>query len=139
MGRHMSATPDGRLKGEAVSKNLCSVNGMDRRGITAYMNSVLKIDMPAYLNAGILDFYLHPSTVEGEKGLSDFKSLIRIFFEAGGCAAQGNVLSGKMLREAQDDPEKYKNLQVRVCGWNEYFVRMTKAKQDMFINQLEEK
>ena len=95
--------------------------------------------MPAYLNAGILDFYLHPSAVDGEKGLEDFKSLIRIYFEAGGISAQGNVLSGDTLKDAQREPEKYKNLQVRVCGWNEYFVRMTKAKQDMFIKQLEEK
>ncbi len=139
MGRHMSATPDGRRAGEPVSKNLCATSGMDRGGVTAYMNSVLKIDHPAFLNASILDFYLHPTAVEGEKGLRDFKSLLRIYFEAGGGAAQGNILSGKTLVEAQQEPEKYKNLQVRVCGWNEYFVRMTKSKQDMFIKQLEGK
>lgn len=133
-----AATPDGRKRGDILSKNLCAVNGMDYKGITAYMNSLLKIDFPAYFNGGILDFYLHPSTVNDEKGLDDFKSLIKIYFNAGGCAIQGNVLSGKTLVKAQQNPEKYRNLQVRVCGWNEYFVRMSKDKQDMFIKQLGE-
>jgi len=133
-----AATPDGRKRGDVLSKNLCAVNGMDYKGITAYMNSLLKIDFPAYFNGGILDFYLHPSTVNDEKGLEDFKSLFKIYFNAGGCAVQGNVLSGKTLVKAQQDPEKYRNLQIRVCGWNEYFVRMNKDKQDMFIKQFGE-
>ena len=138
MGKNTAATPDGRKKGDVLSKNGCAVNGMDRKGITAYMNSFLKIDIPAFLNAAILDFYLHPSSVSGEKGLKDFKSLIKIFFDAGGCAVQGNVLSSQTLVDAQQNPEKYRNLQVRVCGWNEYFVKMSKEKQDMFIKQFEE-
>lgn len=138
MGKNTAATPDGRKKGDVLSKNGCAVNGMDRKGITAYMNSFLKIDIPAFLNAAILDFYLHPSSVNGEKGLKDFKSLIKIFFDAGGFAVQGNVLSSQTLVDAQQNPEKYRNLQVRVCGWNEYFVKMSKEKQDMFIKQFEE-
>lgn len=137
MGKKTAATPDGRKSGDNLSKNLCTVNGMDRKGITAYMNSVLKIDTPAFMNAAILDFYLHPSSVSGEKGLTDFKSLIKVFFDAGGFAVQGNVLSSKTLVEAQKNLEKYRNLQVRVCGWNEYFVKMDKDKQDMFIRQFE--
>ena len=137
MGSTLAATPDGRLAKDVISKNLCASNGMDRRGVTAYMSSVIKMDLPAFLNAAILDFYLHPSSCEGEKGLSDLISLIKVYFSLGGVAIQGNVLSGEKLKEAIEDPEKYKNLQVRVCGWNEYFVKMTKAKQEMFIKQFE--
>jgi formate C-acetyltransferase len=50
---------------------------------------------------------------------------------------QGNVVSGETLKAAQKNPEKYATLQVRVCGWNEYFVKLTKIKQDMFIKQCE--
>ena len=132
-----AATPDGRKKGDVLSKNLCAVNGMDYKGITAYMNSLLKIDFPAFFNGGILDFYLHPSAVNGEKGLVDFESLIKVFFGQGGMAVQGNVLSSETFIEAQKNPQKYRNLQVRVCGWNEYFVKMDKDKQDMFIKQFE--
>ena len=49
----------------------------------------------------------------------------------------GNVFDSKMLKEAQAHPENYKNLQVRVCGWNAYFVSLTKAEQDAFIKQAE--
>ena len=110
---------------------------MDRGGITAYMQSVLKIDSSFFLNGAPFDFILHPTAVEGEKGLNDFVSLIKIFLACGGFALQGNVISGDILKEAQLNPEKYATLQVRVCGWNEYFVKLSKVKQDMFIKQCE--
>lgn len=136
-GESTSATPDGRNKGKPVSKNLCACDGMDRNGITSYMQSVLKIDPAGFVDGVPFDFMLHPSAVEGEKGLEDFISLIKIFFANGGFAFQGNIVSGETLKEAQKNPEKYSTLQVRVCGWNEYFVNLSKVKQDMFIKQCE--
>ena len=137
LGRKTGATPDGRQARAPFSKNLCAVSGMDRGGITAYMRSVLKIDASAFLNSAVLDFVLHPSSVEGEKGLRDLAALLRVFFEAGGFAAQGNVVSGETLREAQAHPEKYPTLQIRVCGWNEYFVKLSREAQDQFIKRSE--
>ncbi|MBE6594643.1 MAG: hypothetical protein E7644_02465 [Ruminococcaceae bacterium] len=136
-GEKTAATPDGRRAGRPLSKNLCASDGMDRGGITAYMQSVLKIDADAFVDGVPFDFILHPSAVEGAKGLDDFASLMKIFFKHGGFAAQGNVISGKMLIDAQQNPEKYATLQVRVCGWNEYFVKLSRTKQDMFIKQCE--
>ncbi len=136
-GEKTAATPDGRRAGKPISKNLCATDGMDRGGITAYMKSVLEIDSSAFLDGAPFDFILHPSAVEGEKGLADFQSLLEIFFRHGGFAAQGNIVSGDTLREAQLHPERYATLQVRVCGWNEYFVRLNKTKQDLFIKQCE--
>jgi formate C-acetyltransferase len=136
-GEKTAATPDGRRAGKPISKNLCATDGMDRGGITAYMKSVLEIDSSAFLDGAPFDFILHPSAVEGEKGLADFQSLLEIFFRHGGFAAQGNIVSGDTLREAQLHPERYGTLQVRVCGWNEYFVRLNRIKQDLFIKQCE--
>ena len=136
-GEKTSATPNGRNAKKPISKNLCATDGMDRGGITAYMQSVLKIDSASFLDGVPFDFILHPSTVEGEKGLKDFISLVKIFLDCGGFAIQGNVISGDVLKEAQQNPEKYSTLQVRVCGWNEYFVKLSKVKQDMFIKQCE--
>ena len=132
-GEKTAATPDGRLSTQPLSRNLCATSGMDRAGITGYMSSVLKINSEAFLNSAIFDFVLHPSAIEGDKGLTDFVSLCKIFFDHGGFAMQGNVVSRENLIEAQKDPAKYATLQIRVCGWNEYFVRMSKAKQDHFI------
>ena len=75
--------------------------------------------------------------LEVGKGLKDFISLIKIFFAQGGFALQGNIFNAEMLKRAQKDPEKYSTLQVRVCGWNEYFVKLTKEMQDKFIKQCE--
>ena len=138
-GKRTAATPDGRRASEPVSRNLAASSGMDRGGITAYMQSVLKINSDAFVNSAILDFTLHPSAIEGEKGLSDFCSLIRIFFENGGFAVQGNVVSKETLERALADPESYSTLQIRVCGWNEYFVKMSRAKQELFIKRSEER
>ena len=54
-----------------------------------------------------------------------------------GLALHGNVFHAEDLKKAQKDPEQYKNLQVRVCGWNAYFVNLTKEEQDAFILQAE--
>ncbi len=136
-GEMTAATPSGRNKGKPISKNLCATEGMDRGGITAYMQSVLKIDSSSYVDGVPFDFILHPSAVEGDKGLCDFVSLFKVFLELGGFAFQGNVISGDTLKEAQIHPEKYSTLQVRVCGWNEYFVKLSRIKQDLFIKQCE--
>ena len=137
LGKKTAATPDGRHAGASVSKNLTASDGKDRGGITAYMQTLLKIDSSTFVNGAPCDFILHPSAVEGEKGLKDFVSLIKIFFARGGFALQGNIFNAEMLKQAQKDPEKYATLQVRVCGWNEYFVKLTKEMQDKFIRQCE--
>jgi formate C-acetyltransferase len=136
-GEKTSATPNGRNAKKPLSKNLCATDGMDRGGITAYMQSVLKIDSSSFVDGVPFDFILHPSAVEGEKGLEDFISLVKIFLACGGFAMQGNVIGRDTLIEAQLHPEKYSTLQIRVCGWNEYFVKLSKIKQDMFIKQCE--
>ena len=80
----MSATPDGRLSGEPLSKNMSPVIGMDRGGITTLINSVSKIDFSCFPHAGILDLVLHPTAVAGEDGLSAFGALVRTYFNKGG-------------------------------------------------------
>ena len=137
LGRNTAATPDGRWAGMSVSKNLSASDGKDRSGITAYMQTLLKIDSSVFVNGAPCDFILHPSAVEGEKGLADFMSLIEIYFANGGFAMQGNVFNAETLKEAQISPEKYSTLQVRVCGWNEYFVKLSREMQDKFIRQCE--
>lgn len=136
-GLKTAATPDARLATTPLSKNLCASTGKDRGGITAYMQSVLKIDSSSFINGLPCDFLLHPSSIEGEKGLEDFISLTEIFFANGGFALQGNIFNKETLTDAQLNPGKYSTLQVRLCGWNEYFVKLDKVKQDMFIKQCE--
>ncbi len=137
LGRATGATPDGRFAGEPLTKNFRPGNGLEREGITAFIQSVTKIDGSYFVDGSPLDFLIHPSAVEGEEGLEVFRSLVQTYFKKGGFAIQGNIFSVDTLRKAQVDPSSYRNLQVRVCGWNEYFVNMKKSMQDSFIARAE--
>lgn len=137
LGEQTMATPDGRLAGEILSKNLCSTVSMDKNGITALINSVTKIDHSKFPNGSVLDILLHPSAVSGDDGLDAFLAILKTYMLKGGFALHGNVFDAKILKEAQKNPQKYTTLQVRVCGWNAYFVNLSKSEQDAFIKQAE--
>ena len=132
-GKVSIASADGRKAGEPFSKNLNPCVGMDRGGITATINSVAKIDFTDSPHSAMIDFVLHPSAVSNEDGLLAFAALVRTYFSKGGHSVQFNIFDKEMLLAAQREPEKYRNLQVRVCGWNVYFVDLEKVLQDEFI------
>ena len=137
LGRKTMATPDGRHAGDILSKNLCATVGADKNGITALIASATKIDHAKFPNGSVLDVLLHPSAVQGEDGLEAFYGILATYFKRGGFAMHGNVFRAEDLKAAQREPEKYKNLQVRVCGWNVYFVNLSREEQDAFIRQAE--
>ena len=136
-GKNTMATPDGRRHGEPLSKNLCATVGMDKNGILALVNSVTSFEHSKYPNGSVLDVVLHPSAVVGDDGLDAFYGILKTYFDKGGFAMHANVFNAQDLRAAQADPRKYSTLQVRVCGWNAYFVTLTKEEQDAFIRQAE--
>ncbi|MBR6603540.1 MAG: hypothetical protein IKK94_05950, partial [Clostridia bacterium] len=136
-GKKTGATPDGRLAGEQLSKNWQSVFGCDINGVTAYLNSATKIDSAEWPNGAPIDFMLHPSSVKGEHGLDIMLWLIRTTFKKGAVVLQGNVCDAETLKAAQREPEKYKGLQVRICGWSQFFNKLTFDEQNMMIFQAE--
>lgn len=137
LGKKLWATPDGRFAGEAISKNFCGTVGKETEGITALMLSALSIDQTEICDAAVLDYVAHPSALEGEAGLDAMVIFTETYLKNGGFALQGNVLQLEEMRDAQKHPEKYPNLQVRVCGWNEYFINMSEEIQNAFIKRLE--
>lgn len=137
LGERTMATPDGRNNGDPLSKNLCASTAMDRNGITALISSATKLDLKDFSNGDVLDIVIHPTAVAGEDGLDAFYAILKTYLKKGGFAMHGNVFNAEDLRKAQKYPEKYQNLQVRVCGWNVYFVNLTKIEQDSFIIQAE--
>lgn len=134
-GKKTMATPDGRRAGEVLSKNLCASVGMDRKGITSLIRSAAVIDHTHFPDGTVLDVVLHPSAVKGEDGLDAFYTLLTTYFRMGGMALHGNVFNAETLKKAKADPDSYRNLQVRVCGWNAYFVNLSPEEQDCFIRQ----
>ena len=135
MGATMGATPDGRRRAEPISKNTAAVLGQDRQGVTALLGSQLKLDGTQLPDGMVADVVLHSSAVKGDDGLAAFTGLVTAYLNAGGFAIHLNVLDEKVLLKAQQEPEKYRNLQIRLCGWNVYFVDLSKQEQDEFILQ----
>jgi trans-4-hydroxy-L-proline dehydratase len=136
MGRYIGATPDGRFAGQQISENQSPTEGADINGITALFNSVSKIPFNR-ITGGPLNVRIHPSAVKGENGLKIFASVLRTFFEKGGLQTQINVVSKQQLLDAQNNPDKYRDLCVRVTGYSAYFVQMGKKAQDELINRSE--
>lgn len=136
-GEKTSATPDGRCAGEELSKNASPVPGADRNGVTALINSAACLNPSLYPESFCVDIMLHPSAVEGSDGLGAMKALLDTYMEKGGMSMQINVFNSGVLRDAQKNPDKYKNLQVRVCGWNVLWNNLSRAEQDAYILRAE--
>jgi len=133
LGHRTGALPDGREEGHYIAKGIGAMTGMDRAGVTAQIASVSKLDFHKIPNGSVLDIYLHPSAVDGEKGIDTLIQLIDTYFSRGGYGVQFNILNADDLRRAQQNPEEYATLQVRVCGWNVYFVTLNEEQQNHFI------
>lgn len=132
-----AATPDGRNCGEPLSKNICASLGMDRKGVTAFLQSALKLPSYDIADGCVTDIVLHHSSVSGEDGMIAFRGLLYAFMKNGGASIHFNVLNPSILRNAQQHPEQYQNLQIRLCGWNVYFVDLSRDEQNAFILQAE--
>lgn len=136
-GHKTDATPDGRLAGEENSKNASPSVGMDKNGVTALINSAILMKPYTYPESFCLDVMLHPSAVSGDEGLIAMKALLTAYMNGGGMSIQFNVFDTAVLKEAQQNPDKYRNLQVRVCGWNVLWSNMARSEQDAYIKRAE--
>ncbi len=136
-GALTAASANGRLFGEELSKNCSASMGQNREGATAAILSNTKIDATAFTSDAALDLGILPSTVKGEDGLEAMYGLLMTFVKRGGHAMHINVFDADTLRDAQKNPEKYQDLQIRVCGWNVLWNNIDKVEQDGFIRQAE--
>ena len=136
-GKQTAATPDGRKMGEECSKNVAPVIGMERNGALGMIRSALSLPPWLFSEAFVLDVMLHPSAVSGEDGLKAMEDVVTTYMREGGISIQFNIFSPEMLRDAQEHPEKYKNLEVRVSGWNVLWNDLSKEEQDAYILRAE--
>lgn len=136
-GEKTGATPDGRYAGDEISKNGSPSVGMDREGVTALIKSALKARPYTYCESFCVDVMLHPTAVSGDEGLEIMKSLLFMYMKNGGQTVQFNVFNTETLRDAQKHPEKYQNLQVRVCGWNVLWNNLSEKEQNAYITRAE--
>ncbi len=138
LGAQTGATPDGRLAYTPIADGIGPVSGRDVKGPTATANSVAKLDQIVASNGTLLNQKFHPSALAGMDGLYKFAALIRSYFDQKGMHMQFNVVTRQTLIDAQNHPEKYKTLVVRVAGYSALFTTLSRSLQDDIINRTEQ-
>jgi formate C-acetyltransferase len=133
-GKRTGATPDGRRATLPISDGTSPAQGADRKGPTAVVKSLGKIDV-ARSGGSLLNQRFLPQALEGEEGIDKLASLVRTYFKLGGHHIQFNVVDTDTLREAQKRPEDYRSLLVRVAGYSDYFVDLDKYHQEEIISR----
>ena len=133
-GSVIGAMPDGRHAGQPLSEGISPVQGADRHGPTAVIRSAAKID---HLRTGgtLLNQKFTPQLLADEKGIEQMAHLVRSYFKMDGHHIQFNVVEADTLRKAQQHPEQYRDLIVRVAGYSDYFCNLGKALQDEIISR----
>lgn len=135
-GKVIGAMPDGRLAGEPLSEGISPVQGADHNGPTAVLQSAAKID---HIKTGgtLLNQKFSPSFFDTNEALDKLASLVRTYFTLDGHHMQFNVVNVETLRDAQKNPEKHRDLIVRVAGYSDYFNDLGESLQDEIIRRTE--
>ncbi len=139
LGKQTGATPDGRYAHTPIADGVSPSAGRDVNGPTAAANSVSKLDHFTPSNGTLFNMKFHPSALAGQSGLESFVALVRGYFDRKGSHMQFNVVSRQTLLDAQQHPEKYKSLVVRVAGYSALFTTLSKSLQDDIIRRTEQK
>jgi formate C-acetyltransferase/4-hydroxyphenylacetate decarboxylase large subunit len=136
-GKVTGATPDGRLTGVSLCDGVTSpFPGTDINGPVATILSAAKVDHTK-IRGGLHNMKFHPSALKGISGSKKVISLIKTYFDYLGFQLQFNVVDTKMLRDAQKNPDKYRDLIIRVAGFSAFFVELSKSIQDQVIERTE--
>ncbi len=135
-GSVMGASPDGRKAGKPLSEGISPVQGADRCGPTAVINSVAKMD---HVRTGgtLLNQKFTPQLLEADEGLNRLVHLVRTFFKLDGHHIQFNVVDAATLRAAQKNPQEHRDLIVRVAGYSDYFCDLSEVLQEEIIARTE--
>ena len=131
------AIPDGRYAGETLADaNASPIRGTDKNGPLAVFKSAMKIDQSKY-QGFLMNMKFHPSALKTKEDMKKLGDAIKVYFKHGGSMIQLKVVSSKVLRNAQQNPDEYRDLMVRVAGYSTYFVDLTRNIQDEIVEHTE--
>lgn len=133
-GELTAASADGRFAGVPLAEGISPVQGQDLSGPTSVIKSIGKLDHASTVGS-LLNMKFTPKTLEGEENLKKFAAMIRSYFDMGGHHMQFNVVSRETLLNAQQYPDDYRSLLIRVAGYSDYFVMLSKNVQDEVISR----
>ncbi len=136
-GRQLGATPDGRLRGEAVSNGMSAANGTDVKGMTATLRSAAAVSLVPLSGGTAVNMTLNPLTIRSDEGIVKLASLLEGYFALGGRQVQFNPMGKETLVDAQQHPENYPDLMVKVSGYSYRFVDLSRPIQNDIIARTE--
>jgi len=136
-GSFIGALPNGRKKGEAVNNGVSPDTGAEKQGPTAAINSVGKLPSIWFQKGAIFNVRLSENSVKNDEGAKRVASLVKVLFKKNGIHIQFNVVGNETLRDAQDHPEQYKDLMVRVSGYSAFFTPLDPKVQEDIIKRVE--
>lgn len=139
-GKVTMATPNGRPAGEYLSEGISPAHGMDRAGPTVSLTSMARATALARKEKGanLINMKFNPANLAGEAGTRRLMQLIRGWRDLKLWHLQFNIIHRDTLVAAQREPEKYRDLVVRIAGYCAYFVDLTPAQQAEIIARTEE-
>ncbi|MDY6855302.1 MAG: pyruvate formate lyase family protein [Thermodesulfobacteriota bacterium] len=130
----IGALPNGRRLGDPLYDGGCSPGaGLDKKGPTAVLKSVGKLDHIGSVRATLLNQRLSPSQLQGDKGFKMWRDYMKTWHDLGINHVQFNMVDNETLYAAQREPEQYSELLVRIAGYSAHFVEMNKITQDAII------
>ena len=135
-GSVCGATPNGRLAHFAISDGTSPAHGSDTHGPTAVIKSLGKLDQTKS-GGTLLNMRFVPALLKREEDQKKLASLIRTYFKLGGHHIQFNIVDTATLHDAQQHPDEYRDLLVRVAGYSDYFNDMTEQLQNEIIARTE--
>jgi formate C-acetyltransferase len=136
-GKVVGALPSGRKAGEAYADGSSPSAGNDKKGPTAVVRSVARLDLARLRNGDLLNMRLNPTSINNPQGLKKMADFVRGFCDVGGWHIQFNLVDTATLVDAQANPEKYSDLLVRVAGYSAYFTKLHREVQDDIIRRTE--
>jgi formate C-acetyltransferase len=134
LGQPVGATPDGRKAGTPIAEGVSPTHNTVEKGPTAIMRSVTKLPTTKMI-AQLLNLRLAPGSLDTDEGLRKLARLLRGFQAVDGWHVQFNTVSSETMLDAQEHPDKYRDLVVRVAGYSALFVSLDKATQDDIIER----
>jgi formate C-acetyltransferase len=137
IGKNIGASADGRKSKEPIAANMSPVPGADISGITAAINSYLKLQTDAMPAGAPIDLRLNKHGLEGAEGTNRIAALIKTFIQQQGNMMTLTITDAEELRKAIAEPKKYRSLRVRMGGWSAYFVLLSKEAQALQLRRAE--
>lgn len=132
-GKVCGATPCGRKAKEPLSEGVSPYVGTDTSTPLAAMRSATKVNQDVHSGGTLLNLRLNQDLVNTKRGQANLGNMIRTFFSLGAFHVQFNTVSNEILYKAQEHPEDYKDLLVRVAGYSTQFVNLSRSMQDAII------